>query len=419
MMWVKLTFGGFGRRFIEALAASIVLAATSTTIAASLMVVEGARNTLSRATSQDRPDVVEVKSRFNRALFETPRSGHLPPLTIPVYEPLIDPAELDTAAGDNQVDRRQSLFRNVVSGDSFLNVYIFGIDPDVERSLSSFSLARGRFLRREDRGVTVLDQASADALKVDIGGTFPVRKADGTDLRLTVVGILDKLELRGAPPRSAETPSLRPESTFVSSGAFVNIQTSEDIFGRNSLTDALIIARSASEVPPLDAKLQEAFRLEPGIFVTERYSQYQRKVRDFALTLALFSAVSVATVLLAGSFASNLLQDIYVERRRQYATLIALGFPPGMGIAPGVIFGLVLGLAAVAIGGLVARAFVPRTFAMPSLMADLGATEPTIDWIVVGSLVAIAIAAVCFSLVSTVLWLLRRPIALSLSEENS
>jgi len=418
MIWVKLAFGGFGRRFVEALAAAIVLAATSATVAGSLMVVEGARNTLGRAIRQDRPDIIEVKSRFNRALFETPRSGNLPPLTIPVYEPLIDPTELEKAAGDNQVVKRQSLFRNVVSGDSFLNIYIFGIDPDVERGLSSFSLARGRFLRAEDRAAAVIDQASAQALGVNVGGTFPVRKADGTDLQLTVVGILDGLELRGAPPRSAEAPSLRPDSTFVSSGAFVNIQTSEDIFGRESLTDALLIARSASDVPALVAKLQEAFRLEPGIFVTERYGQYQRKVRDFVLTLALFSAVSIATALLAGSFASNLLHDIYVERRRQYATLMALGFPPAMGIGPAVIFGLVLGLAAATFGGLAARIFVPRTFAMPSLMADLGPTKPTIDWVVVCSVVAIAIAAMSVGLASTMARLLREPIAATLSEAS-
>ena len=75
------------------------------------MVVEGALKTLTRAIRQDRPDIVQIKSRFNRALFETPRSGNLPPLTIPVYEPLIDPVELETAAGSNQVVKRQSLFR--------------------------------------------------------------------------------------------------------------------------------------------------------------------------------------------------------------------------------------------------------------------------------------------------------------------
>jgi ABC-type lipoprotein release transport system permease subunit len=367
MMWVKLAFGGFGRRFVEAIAAAIVLTVTSATVASSLMVVEGARRALNQAARQDRPDIVQVKSRFNRALFETPRSGYLPPLTIPVYEPLIDPSELQAVAGGNQVVKRQSLFRNVVSGDSFLNVYIFGIDPDLEREVSSFSIARGRFLSRDDHAAVVLDQASARALGLDIGGAFPVRKADGEDMQLTVVGILDKLELRGAPPRSAEAPSLNPESTFVSSGAFVNMQTSEEIFGRPTLTDALVVAGSAFDVPDLVTKLQEAFRLEPGIFVAERYSQYQRKVRDFVLTLALFSAVSVVTVLLAGSFASNLLHDIYVDRRRQYATLIALGFSPAMAIAPAAAFGLVLGIAAAGIGGFVAGLLVPRSFAMPSL----------------------------------------------------
>jgi ABC-type lipoprotein release transport system permease subunit len=419
MIWVNLTFGGFGRRFVEAIAAAIVLAATSATVAASLMVVEGARNALTRAIHQDRPDIVQVKSRFNRALFETPRSGNLPPLTIPVYEPLIDPVELQAAAGSNQVVKRQSLFRNVVSGDSFLNIYIFGIDPDREREVSSFSVARGRFLRRDDRAVAVLDQASARALRVDIGSTFPVRKADGEDSQLTVVGILDKLELRGAPPKSAEAPSLNQESTYVSSGAFVNMQTSGDIFGRPTLTDAVVVARNASDVPDLVANMQEAFRLEPGIFVTERYSQYQRKVRDFVLTLALFSAVSVATVLLAGSFASNLLHDIYVDRRWQYATLIALGFSPMLGIAPAVVFGLVLGAAAAGVGGVLASLLVPRFFAMPSLMADLGPTEPAIDWLVAGSIVAIAIVAVIIGLASTSLRLLGQPVATNLSEGNS
>ena len=141
-------------------------------------------------------------------------------------------------------------------------------------------------------------------------------------------------------------------------------------------------------------------------------------MRDFVLTLALFSAISIATALLAGSFASNLLHDIYVERRRQYATLMALGFPPGLGIAPAIVFGLVLGLAAVAFGGGIARAFVPRTFAMPSLMADLGPTEPTIDWVVACSVVAMAIAAIGVSLIPTVLRLLWRPLAATLSEEN-
>ena len=61
--------------------------------------------------------IVQIRSRFNRALFETPRSGNLPPLTLPVYEPLIEPELLSSAASDGIIIARQSLFRNVVSGE--------------------------------------------------------------------------------------------------------------------------------------------------------------------------------------------------------------------------------------------------------------------------------------------------------------
>ena len=73
--------------------------------------------------------------------------GNLPPLTIPVYEPLIDPEKLAAVPDLGTLIARQSLFRNVVSGEGFSNAYIFGIEPDKETQVSSFSLARGRFLR--------------------------------------------------------------------------------------------------------------------------------------------------------------------------------------------------------------------------------------------------------------------------------
>src|SRR5215471_15051999 len=121
MIWARLVFGGFGRRGLEAVVALVVLGVAGALVAAALMVVEGARHAMTRAEREDRPDIVQVKSRFNRAVFETPRSGNLQPLTLPVYEPLVDPEKLNTAGGT--VLPRQSLLRNVVSGESFLNLY--------------------------------------------------------------------------------------------------------------------------------------------------------------------------------------------------------------------------------------------------------------------------------------------------------
>src|SRR5215468_65734 len=344
MIWARLVFGGFGRRGLEAVVALVVLAVAAALVAAALMVVEGARHAMTRAEREDRPDIVQVKSRFNRAVFETPRSGNLQPLTLPVYEPLIDPEKL--SAADGTVLARQSLLRNVVSGESFLNLYIFGIEPEKESQMSAFSIARGRFLRSDDGAVTVLDQASAQALGVGLGGSFPVRKADGQDLSLTVVGILDRLELRYPPARTIAAPVLTLDSSYVSSGVFITLRTSEEIFGRSTLTDALVVAPAPEDVPSVVDGLREAFRLEPGVFVTERYGQFRRKVHDFAQTLTLFTIISAATAALAGSFAANLLHDVYADRQRQYAMLLALGFSA----MRTTILGIVVGIAAAGVG---------------------------------------------------------------------
>jgi ABC-type antimicrobial peptide transport system permease subunit len=416
MIWAKLVFGGFGRRGVEAVIAGLVLIIAAAIVAGSGMVVEGAASALARAERTDRPDVVQVKARFNRALFETPRSGNLPPATLPVYEPLIDPEKVAAVAGGATVLARQSFLRNVVSPEAFLNVYIFGIDPNLERRVSNFSLARGRFLRGGDDAVAVVDQASARALGVDVGNVFPVRRADGQDLNLRVVGILDALRLRDPPPRTVEAPSLGPDTNFVSGGVFVTLRTSRTIFGRETLTDALLIAKTGADVPFLVTRLREEFRLEPGVFIVEQYSRFRRKVHDFALTLVLFTVISAATALLADPFVATLLHDVYAERRRQYATLIALGFSPARGIAAGVAFGLAVALSGVIVGAIIAIFLGPKHFAMPSLMADLGAIEPIFDIRVAAGAAGVSAAAVILGIGPTIWRLLRRPMAITLAE---
>jgi ABC-type antimicrobial peptide transport system permease subunit len=416
MIWAKLVFGGLGRRGLEAVIAFGVLVLAAAIVAGSLMVVEGARDAVARAAQADRPDVVQVKSRFNRAVFETPRSGNLPPLTLPVYEPLIDPAKLADAGAT--VLARQSFLRNVVFGDSFLNIYIFGIDPEEEAQVSTFLVGRGRFLRSDDGLVAVLDRASAQALGVDLGGTFPVRKADGQDMTLTVIGILDRLELRYPPPRTVDAPALRPGSSSVTSGVFVTLRTSEEIFGRPTLTDALVVARAADDVPAVVQRLREAFRLEPGVFVSESYSRFRRKVQDFVLTLALFTAIAAATAVLAGSFGANLLHDVYADRRRQYATLLAIGFRPTQSAIASSGFGLATAGASAVLGSLLAVAFAPRHFAMPSLMAELGTIEPRFNAWIVAVLAGMALAILALGIAPTAMQLHRRPVAVNLSEER-
>src|SRR5215471_16468111 len=158
----KLLFGGFGRRGLEAIMATLVLLLSNAIVASALLIIAGSDYALSEAAKTDRPDLIQVKGRFNRALFETPRRGNLPPLMLPVYEPLIDPEKLVAASSGAVVLMRQSLLRNVVSPDGFLNTYLFGIEPDLEQRVSRFSVQRGRFLRPDDEAAAVLDHASAE-----------------------------------------------------------------------------------------------------------------------------------------------------------------------------------------------------------------------------------------------------------------
>ena len=196
------------------------------------------------------------------------------------------------------------------------------------------------------------------------------------------------------------------------------MRTSAEIFGRPTLTDALVVARTPEAVPAVVDRLREAFRLEPGVFVSESYSRFRRKVHDFTLTLALFTAVGTATAVLAGLFGANLLHDVYADRRRQYAMLLALGFRPMQSAMTGIVFGLATVGAAAVLGSLVAVAFAPRHFAMPSLMAELGSIEPKFDALVVAVLAAMTLVILALGIAPTALQLHRRSVAATLSEDK-
>jgi hypothetical protein len=81
MIVPRLVLAGFGRRAIELILAALVIAALSAVIASASAVIEGARASLYQFERKERPDIVRVIGRFNRALFELPRRGNLPPAT--------------------------------------------------------------------------------------------------------------------------------------------------------------------------------------------------------------------------------------------------------------------------------------------------------------------------------------------------
>ncbi|HYZ38196.1 MAG TPA: FtsX-like permease family protein [Pseudonocardiaceae bacterium] len=410
MITIKVIFGGLGRRAVETAVAGLVLAVAVGVVVASAMVVRGANTALHRVEMQQRPDVVHLVGRYNRALWELPRSGLLPPSTLPVYVPLIDPAVLSRGATPATVLGRQSLLRNVVTKDGFTNTYLFGIQPSRELSVSAFRVRAGRFLHDDDQAVTVLDESSARSLSVTVGDSFPVRTAAGTDLPLRVVGIVARMTLRDPPPISVPAPVADPGSRFVSSGALVTLATSQQIFARDTLTDAMIVAPAPDAVPPLTDRLRQAFRTTPGVFIQENYTEFRRQVADYQSTLSLFTGLAVVVAVLGVLIVAALLQDIYRGRRDQYAILLALGYPPRAVIAHAVALATVIAAGAV-VGTLAALLLTPRSFAMPALLAHLGPVQPRFDPVVGALAAGVTAAALAAGTAALVYALTRRPVA--------
>ncbi len=418
MIVPRLLLAGFGRRAIELILAALVIAALSAVIASSTAVIEGARAALHRFERKERPDVIHVIGRFNRALFELPRRGNLPPATLPVYEPRIEPEELTAAVANATVVNRQSLLRNVVTENDALNIYIFGIDPELEERVGAFHVTKGRFLATNDQNVAVLDEASARSLGVRIGDSFPVRTAADTDLRLTVIGILDSLQFRAPPLATVPAPALQPNAPVVTSGVFVPLRTSEEIFARPTLTDALVIAKSPNDVPTLTDQIRQQFRLNTGVFIEESYTRYLRDVRDFQLTLTLFRTVALLAAVLASIVVAALLHDVYKDRLYQYGVLAAVGFRPFHLLALILGTALIIAIAGIASGFFLAAAFSPRHFEMPSLLANIGAVTPRFNGVVVGMVILAAFAAIFAGTVRTVWVLVRGPLARALRKDG-
>jgi hypothetical protein len=81
--------------------------------------------------------------------------------------------------------------------------------------------------------------------------------------------------------------------------------------------------------------------------------------------------------------------------------LIALGFSPVRNMLMLISLGFCVALAGAIAGTLVAVLAGPAHFAMPSLMADLGAIEPQFTLLVGGVVASLSISAVGFGLSAT------------------
>ena len=112
------------------------------------------------------------------------------------------------------------------------------------------------------------------------------------------------------------------------------------------------------------------------------------------------------------------MHDVYADRRRQYATLLSLGFSPMQTTIVAIPVGIAAASVGTLIGALIAASCTPAHFAMPSLMADLGSIEPRFSPLITAVITGMALLAVALGGAPTALRLHRRSVAGELSQEG-
>jgi hypothetical protein len=98
--------------------------------------------------------------------------------------------------------------------------------------------------------------------------------------------------------------------------------------------------------------------------------------------------------------------------------LLALDFSPMQTTIVGIVVGAAAGGAGTLIGALIAIAFTPSYFAMPSLMADLGTAEPSFSQLIATVVIGVAVVAIALGMAPTSQRLRKRSVAGALSQER-
>ena len=121
---------------------------------------------------------------------------------------------------------------------------------------------------------------------------------------------------------------------------------------------------------------------------------------------------------LASAVVAALLHDVYEDRRYQYGVLAAVGFPPFHLLT--LILGpaLMIAIAGIVSGILLAAGFSPTQFEMPSLLANLGAVTPRFNGSVIAVVIIGALAAVLAGTVRTAWIVVGGPLARTLRKDE-
>jgi len=191
--------------------------------------------------------------------------------------------------------------------DTITVLSLIGINPEEARALRTYPIVAGRYLTADDSASALISRTLADALKIDVGGTFRIPSVDGTT-ELTVVGILPAQLIAG----NEQVLVNLPEAQLIT-----NEPGKVNVIDIN--TDTMALEERRAEVQKnIEAALGKDYQAGTLMGGEEMFASLK-------LAQAMFSIFGVLALFMGGFIIFNTFRTIVAERRRDIGMLRALG----------------------------------------------------------------------------------------------
>ena len=244
----------------------------------------------------------------------------------------VDGVRVTSASLNRTVNLPANFYDNdSAKADRITALSLVGVIPFDAKTVRSYPTLEGRYLNDSDTDAALITSSLADALGVELGGTFSLPTTHGT-VNLRVIGILPARTVPGN------------EEILVT---LAQAQTMADQPGRiNAIDinlDATEEARRNEIVANVEAALGEDYKVGALLAGSEMWASLK-------LGQQLFNLLGTLALFMGGFIIFNTFRTVIVERRRDIGMLRALGAKRRTIIGLILIEGLIQGIVGTALG---------------------------------------------------------------------
>lgn len=214
--------------------------------------------------------------------------------------------------------------------DEFTVLTLMGVDPGTQQ-LHSYTIDKGRFLRRSDTNGAVITQTLADGVGVDVGDKLTLPTARGK-IALTVIGLMPA----SAIPGNEQVIVTLPEAQY--------------LFGETGKINAIDANFSSTSEAERSAVTQQIKDMLGDTYQVGDIASGSALLANIQMAQVIFSLFGFIALLMGGFIIFNTFRTVVAERRHDIGVLRSLGASRGQIVSMILAEGLLQGVIGTAVG---------------------------------------------------------------------